>query len=152
MRRFRPAYARLDTGGSPRHGRQCIPIRHARRSPLPPFCVGFFLAVHHVTSGRPRPCISPPHMRCTADQTPVAMRRLAGMCRGLTAPRHYKIGDMPPSGVGAPNGFCHRDIGLEDRYFTCKLPAQIVFLPSTSLLFYHLLHTFLKLPNCFSVR
>lgn len=41
MRRFRPAYARLDTGGSPRHGRQCIPIRHARRNPLPPFCVRF---------------------------------------------------------------------------------------------------------------
>src|SRR5699024_3185472 len=54
----------------------------------------------------------------------------------------YKIGDMPPSGVGAPNGFCHRDIDLEDRYFTCKLPAQIVFLPSTSLLFYRLLYTF----------
>ena len=101
-----------------------------------------FLAVHHVTSGRPRPCISPPHMRCTADQTPVAMRRLAGMCRGLTVPRRYKIGDMPPSGVGAPNGFCHRDIGLENRYFTCKLPAPIVFLPPTSLLFYRLLYTF----------
>ena len=41
MRRFRPAYARLDTGGFPRHGRQCIPIRHTGRGPLPPFCVGF---------------------------------------------------------------------------------------------------------------
>lgn len=124
---------------------------HRSGSPSSLLC-WVFLAAHHVTSGRPRPCISPPYIRCTADQTPVAMRRLAGMCRGLTVPRRYKIGDMPPSGVGAPNGFCHRDIGLEDRYFTCKLPTQIVFLPSTSLLFYHLLHTFLKLPNCFSAR
>lgn len=90
--------------------------------------------------------------RYTAYEAAVLPLHHPAMCRGLTAPRRYKIGDMPPSGVGAPNGFCHRDIGLEDRYFTCKLPAQIVFLPSTSLLFYHLLHTFLKLPNCFSVR
>ena len=84
-----------------------------------------FLAVHHVTSGRPRPCISPPHMRCTADQTPVAMRRLAGMCRGLTVPRRYKIGDMPPSGVGADSGNRTHVFGLESRRSAVELHPRV---------------------------
>ena len=80
--------------------------------------------------------------RYTAYEAAVLPLHHPAMCRGLTAPRRYKNGDMPPSGVGAPNGFCHRDIDLENRYFTCKLPAPIVFLPSASLLFYRLLYTF----------
>lgn len=84
-----------------------------------------FLAVHHVTSGRPRPCISPPHMRCAADQMPVAMRRLAGMCRGLTVPRRYKIGDMPPSGVGADSGNRTHVFGLESRRSAVELHPRV---------------------------
>ena len=98
----------------------------AHRSGSPPSLLCWiFLAAHHVTSGRPRPCISPPHMRCTADQTPVAMRRLAGMCRGLTVPRRYKIGDMPPSGVGADSGNRTHVFGLEGRRSAVELHPRV---------------------------
>ena len=52
------------------------------------------------------------------------MRRLAGMCRGLTVPRRYKIGDMPPSGVGADNGNRTHVPRVEIWYSTIELHPQ----------------------------
>ena len=42
--------------------------------------------------------------RYTVYEAAVLPLHHPAMCRGLTVPRRYKIGDMPPSGVGADSG------------------------------------------------
>ena len=92
MRRFRPAYARLDTGGFPRHGRQCIPIRHTDRGSPPSLLCWIFLAANWLQeTGLNR--------RYTAYEAAALPLHHPAMCRGLTVPRRYKIGDMPRLGL-----------------------------------------------------
>ena len=117
MRRFRPAYARLDTGGFPRHGRQCIPIRHARRTPSLPSVLDFLAAKWLQETDLNR--------RYTAYEAAVLPLHHPAMCRGLTAPRRYKIGDMPPSGVGADSGNRTHVFGLECRRSAVELHPRV---------------------------
>lgn len=118
MRRFRPAYARLDTGGSPRHGRQCIPIRHTGRGvPSLPSVLDFLAAKWLQEADLNR--------RYTAYEAAVLPLHHPAMCRGLTVPRCYKIGDMPPSGVGADSGNRTHVFGLEGRRSAVELHPHI---------------------------
>ena len=47
------------------------------------------------------------------------------MCRGLTVPRRYEIGDMPPSGVGADSGNRTHVFGLESRRSAVELHPRV---------------------------
>ena len=62
--------------------------------------------------------------RYTAYEAAVLPLHHPAMCRGLTAPRRYKIGDMPPSGVGADSGNRTRVPRVEIWYSTIELHPQ----------------------------
>ena len=85
----------------------------AHRSGSPPSLLCWiFLAAHHVTSGRPRPCISPPHTRCTTDQTPVTMCGLLA-CRGRPEHRPKLWSYASTVWSGADDGVRSRAASLE---------------------------------------
>ena len=63
--------------------------------------------------------------RYTAYEAAVLPLHHPAMCRGLTVPRCYKIGDMPPSGVGAGSGNRTHVFGLEGRRSAVELHPHI---------------------------
>ena len=63
--------------------------------------------------------------RYTAYEAAVLPLHRPAMCRGLTVPRRYKIGDMPPSGVGADSGNRTHVFGLESRRSAVELHPRV---------------------------
>lgn len=63
--------------------------------------------------------------RYTAYEAAVLPLHHPAMCRGLTVPRRYKIGDMPPSGVGADSGNRTHVFGLESRRSAVELHPRV---------------------------
>lgn len=63
--------------------------------------------------------------RYTAYEAAVLPLHHPAMCQGLTVPRRYKIGDMPPSGVGADSGNRTHVFGSEGRRSAVELHPRV---------------------------
>ena len=63
--------------------------------------------------------------RYTAYEAAALPLRHPATCRGLTVPRRYKIGDMPPSGVGADSGNRTHVFDLESRRSAVELHPRV---------------------------